>query len=1035
MNSFLSAGRTAPRSLWLLLSGVLLAFSGGIASAQTVEEEPADDETAGDRGKIEEITVTGSRVARDTFTSISPLQVIDGEVARDLGLVDTAELLQQTTVVQGQQFTTGVSTSAGLLTDSGPGSANASLRGLDAGRTLVLVNGRRLAPAGVRGAPSAPDLNMIPGTLIQRVDVLLDGASSVYGSDAVAGVVNVILRSDFDGLQLDAFQSLTNLPNKGGDQQVYTATWGVNDDRGFIGFAFEYSETEGYTYGDAGNFYEPYAGDCQSNYYTGASGTLYEQCGGAFGHGGVSTGGLGFFGWDGVTQVPGFPLGFFPIPVTADLLTPGSANGAALLLWPEELNATFAPDFKRTSVFSLGEFSPGWYGDATPYFEASWASRQTTTNTSGQSRIRVPGDYALGSFGGITGTLYFNENFVSEVEVAQTRVTTGIKGDLPFMDGVGSFSGWTYDAYTSYSRSSGQDSFNGSPYFPRLEQTLSNTRFDTVTGEFVCDPRTVEGEAQQVTCRPLNFFDPTFIFTGRFPDPDDNAYLFPNRITNTIVEQKVFQAFATGEMFDIPWGDAASLVLGVEYRDDTIRTDTSAGAGSGDFFRFFADPGSNGTRWLREVFTEIDLPLVTDRTGIQELSLNAAARWTEEKSFGEETTYRVQLQYAPVEWLRIRGTQGTSFRAPNLGEQFGGSVVGFGNPNDPCRVPGVSVPFVDHDNDPNTPEIRLYNPNLDPREQSVIDNCQNGGGPFGLEPTNPFALGIRGLGTQNPVFFGAPTQVATGSNPELKAETSTAGTVGIVFEQPWTDRFDLRVSANYFDIEIEDEVDQLTATTIAARCYNSAGLVDQTCGFITRAPRDEADDTSGEITFISALNQNLGRQVVRGVDYNVDFNMDIAAVNYNLILRATESRAQTEEEFRATEIFVNNDLREFGNPVWRANLTNIIEYGDWSFLWQARFIGRQIEDNDDPEDTTTSFFSPCVQAGDTPCVQFEDLDDYTIHDLSVAWRGESYVIRLGINNVFDEAPPLTANNDLSLLGGIGYDLQGRTVFLNVSTGL
>jgi len=1018
------------------VAAFLLAITlGGPAAAQ---DEDAAEEAAADDQPIEEIITTGSRIKKDTFTSMSPLQVIDGETSRDLGLIDTADLLRQTTVVQGQQITTGISTSAGLLTDNGPGSSTATLRGLDAGRTLVMINGRRLAPAGVGGAPSNPDLNLVPGSLIERIDVLLDGASSVYGSDAVAGVVNVILRSDFDGIQLDAYRSMTGLSNGGGDQRVLSATWGANNDRGFIGVAAEYTKTNGFAERDLAGFYSPYAGDCRSNYYQGASGELYEQCAGSFGAGAVSTGGLGFFGFDGTTQSPGFPPGFFPIPVTADLLTPGSVNGAALLLWPEEKDAAFAPDFSRTTLFAVGEYTPGWYGDATPYFEASWSSRKTATNTAGQGRVRVPGDYALGSFGGIDGTLYYQSNFIRDTEVAQTRLTAGIKGDLPFIDGVGSLAGWTYDTYLSYSRSNGDDAISGIPYFPRLEQTLSNTRLDTDTGEFVCDPRTVSGEGQTVGCRPLDFFNPNFIFTGRFDDPDDNAYLFPNRITNTVVEQAIFQGFVTGEMFDLPWGGPASLVLGVEYRDDKIVTKTDAGASGGDFFGFSSDPGSNGTRWLMEYFTELDLPLVLDRTGIEELTLNVAARWTEEEFFGRETTYRVQGQYAPVDWLRFRATVGTSFRAPNLGEQFGGQVTGFDDPNDPCEPPGITVQFVDDDNDPSTPEIRLYNPDLETREDVVIQNCLNGGGPYGLEGTNPFALGIRGLGTQNPVFFGSPTLVASGSNPELKAETSEALTYGLVFEQPWTDRFDVRLSASYFDIEIKDEVDQLTGTTIVNRCYNSVGLTDPTCQFIVRDPRDEADDTSGRISFVSALQQNLGTQVVRGIDYNLDFNVEFSAfnlespINYNLNVFATRSLEQTEEEFRATEIFLDDDLNEFGNPEWRLNVTNIFDAGDWRFLLQSRYIDSMIEDNDDPEDETTSFFSPCRQADDAPCLQFDAMDSYWVHDVSASWRSDSYVVRFGVANVLDEAPPLTANNDLGTLGGIGYDLLGRTLFLNVT---
>ena len=1030
-----------------LLAGIVGGTWGG-AIAQEAEDDAApvvvaeEDEAAedGEALRQERVVITGSRVARTEYTSISPLQVIDGEVARDLGLVDASDLLGQTTVVQGQQTTTGLSTSAGLLSDSGPGSATASLRGLDAGRTLVLVNGRRLAAAGVRGAPSAPDLNLIPGTLVERVDVLLDGASSVYGSDAVAGVVNYILRKDFDGLQLDAFYTDPEMRNDGGRQHVYTATWGASDDKGFIGFAAEHSITEGFTLRDFGSFYEPYTDPCRRFYTQGASGELYETCSGSFGAGSASTSAFGFLGFDGTSDFTefGVPAGFFPIPVTPDLLTPGSANGAALLLWPEELDAVFSPDFARTTFYTTGEYAPGLYGDLTTYFEASYSNRETVTNSSGQGAVEIPGDYALGNFGGLPGTLFYSSRFLNETEVSQARFVGGVKGDLPFMDSIGPLKNWTYDAYGSYSRSNGSDYVQGIPYFPRLEQTLSNTRFDAATGEFVCDPRTVPNETQVISCRPLDFFDPTFIATGRFSNPLDNEYLFPNRMTNTVVEQTVFNGFVSGELFDIPTGGPLSLVVGFEYRDDAIKTVTDAGASGGDFQGFLGDPGSNGKRWLKEAFTEIDLPLVTDKPFMKELSLNLAGRWTEEENFGEEGTYRIQGQYAPVDWLRARATFGTSFRAPNLGEQFGGRVTGFADPADPCRTPGVAVEFGDYDNNPATPDTREYNPALDPRDPDLIANCLNGGGPYGLPGTDPFSLGIQGLGTQNPVFYGSPTQVASGSNPNLQAETSEALSVGLVFEQPWTDRFDFRSSVSYYEITVNDEVNQLTANTIVNRCYNSPGLTDQTCQYITRAPRVPGDPTSGEVMFVEALNQNLGQQVVEGIDYNAEFGFDFNLprienqARYNLVVRATQSLTQTEEEFRADEIFVNDELGEYGNPEWRLNFTNVFELGDYSFLWQSRYISSMIEDNDDPEDPVTSGLNPCVQAGDGPCIQWDAIGEYWVHDMALTWRGETLVLRCGISNVFDDAPPLTDNNGPSWIAGNGYDLGGRTLFVNIS---
>ena len=1005
----------------------------------TTAAEEVEDTTAAEEEFAEEedaIVVTGSRLRRNEFTSASPLQVIDGEFARDLGLVDAADLLRQTTVVQGQQVTTGVSTSAGQLTASGPGSATASLRGLNAGRTLVLVNGRRLAPAGVRGAPSNPDLNLIPGTLIERVDVLLDGASSIYGSDAVAGVVNYQLRDDFDGLQLDAFATLPELPGNAGHQEVYTVTTGVSSDRGFIGFAVEHSEADGFSERALADFYSPYGGGCRSFVTIGASGTIYnpDRCVGSFGAGSVSSP-FGFLAYFPGQSDPRFPDNFLRVPVTPDLIQPDSVNGQALLLFPEELDAAFAPDFERTSIYTLGEYDTGWYGDATAYFEASYSERRTATNTAGQGDVRLPADYVVGAFGGGgPSSLFFQTTFINDTNVAQTRLIGGLKGDLPFLEN-DFMSNWAYDLYASYSRSSGQDSVQGVPYFPRLVQTLQNTRLDAETGEIVCDPVGIPGEGQMVNCRPLNFLEPSFIFTGRFEDPEDTAYLFPNRLTDTIVTQTVYSGFISGDLFDIPWGDTIKIGFGGEYRQDAIETRTSL---SGEFAGFFEDPGSNGARDLKEVFGEIELPLATDMSAIKNLSLNLAARYTDEENFGAETTYSVKGLYSPVEWLTFRATYGTSYRAPNLNEQFGGSVVGFGNPGDPCRTPGVTVPFDDYDNDPNTPDTREYNPDLETRDDAIIQNCLNGGGPFNIPATDPFSLGIRGLGTQNPVFFGAPTQVASGSNPDLDPETSNTFTVGGSFEQPWFDDFDLRFALTYFEIEIDGEIDNLSPFTIVNRCYNSIGLTDPTCGFLTRSPRVADVDTSGEVDFVSALNQNLGQQVAKGLDYNLEFGFDVEPsfledpIDYQLIARATQSLTQTEEEFVVDGIMIDDELGEYGNPEWRINLTNVFSWKDFSFLFQSRYIGDMIEDNEDPEDPVTTGFSLCVQQGDTPCLQFDALDDYWVHDASLTLSRDTYIIRVGVSNIFNDAPPLTQNNNLSNLGGIGYDISGRTFFANIT---
>ncbi len=202
-------------------------------SEDAVEE--AEDESA-DLGRI---VVTGSRLQRETYTSIQPLQIITNEGSREAGLVEASDILQSSTAAAGQQIDL---TFSGFVLDNGPGASTLSLRGLGSARTLLLLNGRRLAPSGVEGAPSAPDLNLIPSAMVQRYEVLLDGASSVYGSDAVAGVTNVIMRKDYDGFEADVYY--TTRDQGKGDTVSLNAAWGKNFDRGFFGVGVEYYDAK-----------------------------------------------------------------------------------------------------------------------------------------------------------------------------------------------------------------------------------------------------------------------------------------------------------------------------------------------------------------------------------------------------------------------------------------------------------------------------------------------------------------------------------------------------------------------------------------------------------------------------------------------------------------------------------------------------------------------------------------------------------------------------------------------------------------------
>jgi len=232
----------------LAFSASALTFAiAGPAFAQDAEEPAQEEEeeqvsVATDaKGRSDQgaIVVTGSRIVRDTYSSISPLQVLTTENQQAVGAFDPAQILQRSEAAAGTQID---ATFQGFVLDNGPGSQTINLRGLGADRTLVLVNGRRLAPAGVEGAPTNPSINLIPASLVDRYDILTDGASSVYGSDAVAGVVNVILRKDFDGLEVQANGDIN--PQGRGEDYSLSAAWGFNTDRAVFGIGAEFQHRD-----------------------------------------------------------------------------------------------------------------------------------------------------------------------------------------------------------------------------------------------------------------------------------------------------------------------------------------------------------------------------------------------------------------------------------------------------------------------------------------------------------------------------------------------------------------------------------------------------------------------------------------------------------------------------------------------------------------------------------------------------------------------------------------------------------------------
>ena len=1080
-------------SPWLRLLGGFIVSASLVLSPQVFAQDDADDDEDDADDRREEIVVTGSRLKRDTYSSISPLQIITAQVSREVGLIDAADILQESTASNGQQIDL---TFQGFVLDNGPGSSTINLRGLGDARTLVLLNGRRLAPAGVEGAPFAANLNQIPASMVQQYDILLDGASSVYGSDAIAGVANVILRKDFDGLEVDGF---SRVPEHGaGVDHTLSVVWGKNFDRGFIGFGGEYTDSERVSLDD-----RPWTAGCdkhfeidengnfrtQERWFSDILGARWDECrlgrtagrfqvSGARGGSlyytgpGTSNGGWGAFSslrprTDIQSYTDSDGDGFSDVSLR-DFDRNGTAESQASDLFPETSSYSF---------MGYGEYTFDGEANITPYYEALYQ------NFDFQSRSRAPQLFpwvpALNPFspcnpaavGGTDCGLAFDQ-FLENPAVIQQYLDTfgcdpsatgtcpqaggalgalrtrpivgvrgdrdgtvtsgdqlrfvgGVRGDLPFLN-FGTIDNWTFDVYGSFTESSAVSERRG----------IREDRLDLAVGTYSLtntpceanDP-TAAGIRSGLTiadlqadvipgCVPVNLFAPSLYengYLGDFATQAERDYVFDGRNFDTKYEQTVISAYITGDIFELPAG-AVAFGFGAEHRNDDIASIPDAVAREGLFFGFFSDGGATGDKDTDELFAEIELPLLAGVPGFEELTLNVSTRYTDDEIYGSDNTESFKLGWRPVESLLIRGTFGTSFRAPNLRELFLQAQSGFGNIGDPCF------------NTDDTWDIgtNTYVPAGEQRSAEVLANCAA----QGVDPTLAYSGG----------FTTFSTEVASGGALDLNAETSESWSAGFAWEQPFTNAFGLSVSSTYYEIEVNQTIIEPSGQFIVNDCFNSLTGNSVFCGRITR---DLSDPMNPRITLIDSGFINREAEKARGVDINVAF--DDTFTVFDRPIDVTWDITANRQLERST-LFLDDDGNpdvdhfegEWGFPDWNLRSGLRFDYDDWRVTWETRYLASVKQDaaGVDAFSEATTFSDTCLgPPNDVLCRDFGDTDNYFLHHLSVYYYGDRWTVGGGIRNLFDQEPPVIDGTEVQAINntplGYGYDANGRTFFLNV----
>jgi len=965
-----------------------------------------------------------------------------------------------------------------------------------------------MGSVGVRGAPAQPDIALIPFSMVQRAEVLTDGVSAVYGADAVAGVVNLILRDEFEGVE---FTATTEIPtDSGGEITSISMIAGAVSDRASITFAAELYDRNAIKTGDRDfskcfreiNQFEDGSVEavCYQTFFDNV--ILAFDIPGADDHwifvnepgAGITTN-IGIPGYSTWTANPEL--------VNPQLIDPNFGNRD--IRWnfgfkdfyndqDERRASDLVGELERFSLVTTGKVNMDWWANEEIYFESyylnsttfsraateqifpdilamipqidangnvivtdvdmGWAADQLDDNEFlddgvtanpqfGQCDANAADGFAAGQ--NIPSSAYpcmgalqlgagqpilvanpLNPLGVDalpiltleslpqtrDVEREQARFVGGLRGD--FGD-----SSWTYDAFFSYDRGIG---FQAQPILFENNLILATQTIRmNFAGEVECGvPNPTAGFGGFDTpnaCVPLDIFGVnsggatwTGGATGEGILTDaEIAYLIGNRTNRTVVEQKMISGYATGDLFQI--GDRTiAAAIGAEFREDSIDSQNDITGVSG--FNAAENPlqegETKGSRDIMEVFGEINIPI------LDSLNFDGAVRLTDEENFGEETTWRVRLAWEPTDWMTLSGSAGTSFRAPNLREQFladqGG---GIGGSNDPCLNAIIQA------GDPTSQEA-----------QETINRCVQSGVVF-VDTTGDGLLDSTPLGTQGVTTI----PISTGGSTELEAETSDSYTATIQFSQPWSDAFDLDIAVSYWSIEIQNTVEEPDAPFIINQCFGNHELGDFNnnafCDLLTRPNSGSA--TGNIINFVDVSFINIGEETAKGIDVNT--RLVYAFENLGMDLSwATALTKQLEQE---TEIFGPEDrddnVGEIGTPEYKFTSTLSLRKDNWEFLMQNRYISDGQQDGTEADAINLRF---ARGVNGELSHDYDHVDSVWYTDLSVSYLSDMWTVTLGMNNAFGQDPPLIdvteGPNRNNAVASTGYDFFGRTAFLNAT---
>lgn len=890
--------------LALMFGGASLALSGTAAAQDTSEDE------AGAEAQ-ERISVTGSRIKRTDLETASPISVFTAADLEASGYATLEKFVHSLPSVNGA--------AQGSNTNNGSnGSATVSLRGLGSGRTLLLVNGRRTAFS---------DMNSIPMAYVERVEVLRDGASTAYGSDAIAGVINFITKRDFEGAEFVAQYDLTGEGD--GETTRIAATVGTSSDRGNVVLSLEYTNRNEIWQGDRDFSECPLFDDGEGGVYCGGSGTT------AMGT------------W---TTVSNSYQGYVVDPTTGALRPFDNAtdgfNYAAVsyMVTPME-------------VFSINgaatyELTPS----TTAFIEGGFTNRQSDQLMGAEGTFWGQFVPATNPYNPVGEDLYINRR----LEESGGRAFTQDMNDYRMVAGFEGYldNGWTWDVSYNYTRF----------VDTRVDYGRANAnRFLNLTDPDLC--------ADDAACPGVwNPFAQGTLSQAMM----DYAFLPNSPVVRG--QTKQFLANISGDLMGIglPAGDIA-WAAGVEKRWEDYLYQPDGAALIGEIYSV-AGEKTEGQYDVTEAYLELDVPLLADLPGVEDLTLSAAVRSSNYSFLDSTTNTKFGLEYKPFEGLLVRATRADGFRAPGIGELFSPQQESNLAYNEPCNDWGTKT------------------------NQALRDNCAAEGLPQDFELASNQSASL------------------VGGNPDLEPEESESLTVGFVYTPEFIENFSLAV--DYFDIKIDNGVGSIDTNTIVNGCYTSVDFSSPLCDLILGAaemgrPAYSSNapnrDILGAVSGIVASLANLSTFETSGYDFDANWSTDLASGLLKLRLDGTYLKDYSFVSSPGAEPtqyagFYAADQWESSIAAFskvRANFTATYDMDNVSVSWAARYM--QGTDDLSGEPTYTSTYAGSA----------------VYHDLQASYvLNETTTISGGIRNMFDRQPPYTTNNQDMNTIATSYDLAG-----------